>query len=57
MAAAADNPIPEIVHVLLDAGADLHARDTHGDTVLLNAAANNGNPAIIATLVTAGARP
>ena len=48
---------PETVTMLLEAGADIHARDTNGDTPLLRAADYGGfrNPETLEILVEAGA--
>ncbi len=54
--AAAHNKDPEVVTVLLEAGADAEARDSaHGGTPLLWAATFNPNPDVIAALLKAGA--
>jgi ankyrin repeat protein len=56
IAAAAYNKDPEVISILLKAGADIDARDLHyGATALIWAANNNQNPEIIATLLKAGA--
>lgn len=47
---------PEVVRVLLDAGAKLSARDKHGATPLHYAAAFSPNPATASALLEAGAR-
>ena len=53
--AAESTESPEVIEILLDAGADLVARDdSGGDTPLHRAAASNANPAIIAALLDAG---
>ncbi|MDE2875234.1 MAG: ankyrin repeat domain-containing protein [Gemmatimonadota bacterium] len=52
--AAADNADPEVTAVLLEAGADLHARGYEGETPLSQAAGND-NPAVAALLLEAGA--
>lgn len=44
----------EIMQILIDAGADLEARDAHGATALISAAFNQ-NADITASLITAGA--
>ena len=53
--AASVNDDPAIITALLDAGADLGARNAIGLTPLHYAASNNDNPAIITTLLDAGA--
>ncbi len=55
MLAAEMNENPDVVHALLDAGADLEARDESGGTALMRAAARNENPEIIEALLDAGA--
>ena len=52
--AAESNPDPEVVRVLLEAGADASARAYYGQTPLHLAAANE-NPAVAALLLEAGA--
>ena len=49
------NESPAIIAALLDAGADLKARDKVGRTPLHSAAWSNESPAIIAALLDAGA--
>ena len=46
---------PGIISVLLDAGADLEARDGEGCTPLHLAASHNGNPEVVDRLLDAGA--
>ncbi len=47
---------PAIISVLVEAGGDLHARDSHSqDTPLHDAASANANPEVIAAMVGAGA--
>lgn len=53
MDASAYNPIPEMITLLLKAGADLEARNNGGSALIL-AAAINQNPEEITTLVEAG---
>ena len=54
--AAAYNKDPKVVTVLLEAGADIEARDSvHGGTALLWAATFNSNPDVISALLKAGA--
>ena len=54
-AAAAKNPDPAAIAALLEAGADIDARDESGATPLHMAAALNPNPSVIAALLEAGA--
>ena len=46
---------PEIVSMLLKAGADVNAKDKDGDAPLMFAAISNSNPEIITALVEVGA--
>lgn len=55
MFAAQSNPNPEVIRVLLKAGADINAKHQDGSTMLDAAAAANRNPEIIEVLVKAGA--
>ena len=57
MFAAAGNPNPEVITVLLKAGADINVRTTAepGMTARMLAAANNKNPEVIMALLKAGA--
>ncbi len=57
MSAANINPDPEVITVLLTAGAELEARDLYGPgaTALIWAAAYNPNPQVTAALLQAGA--
>lgn len=55
MLAATYNQHPDVVRMLLEAGADLEAHDTFGLTPLHRAAAHNQNPAITQALVDGGA--
>lgn len=52
--AAAESDSPEIIQMLLDAGADIEARDSHGATALISAAFNS-NPGVTTNLLAAGA--
>jgi ankyrin repeat protein len=45
----------DIVRILLDAGADVNARDENGDTALMNAMRQFLNPGIVKALIDAGA--
>ena len=49
------NDNPAVITALLNAGADVNARDRAGDTPLHNAARFNDNPAVITALLNAGA--
>jgi ankyrin repeat protein len=56
MYAARFNPNPEVITVLLKAGAKIEAHDPgNGSTPLMHAAYNNPNPEVITTLLKAGA--
>lgn len=56
LTAAAYNTNPEVVVVLVEAGADTEARDSvHGSTALMWAARLNQNPDVITALLKAGA--
>jgi len=55
MAAATFNWSASVVHVLLDAGANLEARDEQGMTPLMLAARGHGNPDVLSVLLDAGA--
>lgn len=55
MWAAWCNPNPEVIAVLLKAGADVNMKDANGCTPLLWAAWGNQNPEVITTLLEAGA--
>jgi ankyrin repeat protein len=56
MYAAGHNKNPEVITVLLKAGADLNAQEDHrGKTPLIVAAWRNYNPEVIVTLLKAGA--
>jgi uncharacterized protein len=54
MFAASYNPNPEVISVLLKAGADVKAQDGNGRTALMWAAADQ-NPDVITVLLKAGA--
>jgi len=55
MYAAAFNENPEVLRVLLSAGADLHVKDKDGGTALMYAAVDNENPEVLRVLLSAGA--
>jgi len=55
MLAAAFNPNPEVITILINAGADIQAQSGDGFTALMCAAANNKNPEMITILINAGA--
>jgi ankyrin repeat protein len=55
MIAAANNPNPEVITTLLNAGAEVNAGDTDGRTVLMWAAQDNKNSEVITALLNAGA--
>ena len=55
MVAAAYNQDPEVITVLLQAGASINAQNKYGETPLVVAAGYNQNPAVIAVLLKAGA--
>lgn len=55
MWAAEWNKNPEVIVVLLKAGAEVNARDDDGETPLIYAAMYNPNPRVISTLLNAGA--
>jgi ankyrin repeat protein len=55
MWAAYDNPDPEVIITLLQAGADIKAQNVYGVTALMCAAETNTNPGVIITLLKAGA--
>ncbi|MBR1604047.1 MAG: ankyrin repeat domain-containing protein, partial [Synergistaceae bacterium] len=46
---------PEVIKLLIDAGADVNARNEDGKTALMAAARYNQNPEVIETLVDVGA--
>ena len=53
--AALQNSNPEVLMVLLEAGADVNARDKNGSTLLMAAAQQNTNPEALTVLLEAGA--
>ena len=53
--AAWNNTSPEVIRLLLKAGADVNAKDEYGNTPLHAAAAVNENPEVISVLLKAGA--
>ena len=55
MLAAGWSNNPGSITTLIDAGADVYARDNNSRTALMRAAYYNDNPAIITTLIDAGA--
>ena len=55
MLAAGANKNPEIIKILINAGADVNAKANEGITALLGAASFSKDPEIIKTLVNAGA--
>jgi len=55
MLAAEDNPNPDVITTLLEAGAEIEARDEIDRTALMFAAEDNPNPDMITTLLRAGA--
>ena len=57
MIAAAHNSNPEVITVLVQAGADVNATDASGVTPLMLAAAGNSNPEVITVLLSLGADP
>jgi ankyrin repeat protein len=57
MHAAARNPDPRVLGVLLEAGARLDARNATGMTPLLLAAGFTTNPQVVMTLLASGADP
>lgn len=54
-AAAGYNSDPEIIKLLVDAGARVNEKNKSGETALMIAAKRNTNPKIITTLIAAGA--
>jgi len=55
--AAGVTPHPPVIDLLVEAGADVHAREWGGVTPLHEAAGQNTNPAIVTSLVEAGVNP
>ncbi|MGA2640265.1 MAG: ankyrin repeat domain-containing protein [Spirochaetia bacterium] len=55
MLAAASNPDPAVISILLKAGAKINARGPNGWTALMMAAYDNPNPEVVETLLKAGA--
>ena len=55
MWAAWENQNPEVIKVLLEAGANVDARDKWGLTPLMQAARKNQNPEVIKVLLDGGA--
>ena len=53
--AAAKNPNPGVVKVLLENGANIYARNKYGMTALMYAANGNSNPEVMKVLVEDGA--
>jgi ankyrin repeat protein len=57
MHASASNPNPEVISLLIKAGADVNGTDIVGMSALLMAAMNNANPEVVKRLLQAGADP
>ena len=57
MIAAAYNPNPEVITVLVQSGANVNANDEAGVTPLMWAAAMNSNPEVITAFLSLGANP
>ena len=55
MLAAGNNPNPEVLKALLEAGADVNAKNKDGVTPLMPAAGSNPNPEVLKALLEAGA--
>jgi uncharacterized protein len=55
MSAANNNTNPEVIALLIRAGANVNAADNEGSTPLMKAAAYNPNPAVITALLKGGA--
>ena len=55
MMVAAIKNTPEVLKVLIEAGADVNAKDTDGLTPLMLAAQHNPNPKALTALLEAGA--
>ena len=57
MSAAASNPDTEAIAILLQAGADIAAKDSKGMTALMMAARSNPNADVVIALLNAGSDP
>lgn len=57
MYAAGNNPDPEVITTLVQAGADVNVRTPEGWTALMYAARDNSNPAVATRLLQFGADP
>jgi hypothetical protein len=57
MYAASNNPDPEVITALVQAGADVNIRTPEGWTALMYAARDNSNPAVATRLLQFGAEP
>ena len=49
------NQNPDVITTLINAGADVNARNKYGSTPLMYASGANQNPDVITTLINAGA--
>ena len=56
MYAASISPNPDVIDVLVDAGAVMSARDEKGQTALMYAASFNANPEVVQRLIERGAK-